>query len=122
MGKVLAATAAVAIMAGGVATPAHAAQRSGTDGKVGVAFALNGKMLKVSATKSSALRKVRGKTVVVGCVTTLYGGQYAAKKVVRWPSGTTSLTTMLPKDVSSKALGCLIESTSGQDIAFAFLG
>jgi hypothetical protein len=101
------------------AVPAAAAVRRAKDRDAGVTFRLNAKHLTMKLSDQPdprVAKKLLGKRVAAACGTSMTGGKvYDA--VFEWPVDRASVAVDLERDISKKAVFCLLETTRGADIA-----
>jgi hypothetical protein len=101
------------------AVPASAAVRRAKDRDAGVTFRLNAKHLTMKLSDQPdprVAKKLLGKRVAAACGTSMTGGKvYDA--VFDWPVDRASVAVDLERDISKKAVFCLLETTRGADIA-----
>ena len=119
----LLATGALLIGLLGVAAPAAANRLSAVDPRPGVGFTLEGATLTASLTATpeseAARRDLLGKRVTAVCARGFRGGPQAVVTELTWPPSARAVSFRFARDLSRRALWCLLEAPGGGDIAFA---
>jgi hypothetical protein len=107
---------------------ASGAVRERTDRDSGVRFRLDGTSLKVTLPGGPAGARVRnrvwGKRVVGACASGLDPLKLWTQRVhssLTWPAGAMSVTYSFPRDVSARALWCLVEDDTDDVAAVNFV-
>jgi hypothetical protein len=102
-----------------LAAPASAAVHTGVDHLNRVRLTLDGRTLTAALADPSRSTETWGRRVRAGCVTNVFqprGSRYTST-VATWPTGATSFTFTLPRDLSRRARVCWLEAPDGGDIA-----
>ncbi len=103
-----------------VAVPAFADVKRSKDRKAGVTFRLSKKHLTMKLSDQADARvskKLLGKTNVVACGTNAERGGTVVEAELAWPENRASVAVDFERDLSKRAVYCLIESKRGSDIA-----
>lgn len=122
-GAVLLVAAVVALAGLGSVADASAATRRGTDTQAGVRFTLEGRLLTVRVLPRAPARTRRalyGRRIEASCGTN-YTFTRKVTRVRRWPRGRRRVRYRFARNISRRALWCLLEYPRGGDIAFANL-
>src|SRR4051794_23565422 len=119
----LIATAALLVGGLGAAAPAEANRLSAVDPRPGVELTLDGATLTASLTATPESETVRrelfGKRVRAVCARGFGGGPQSVITEITWPASATALSFRFSRDLSRRALWCLLEPRGGSDIAYA---
>jgi hypothetical protein len=100
---------------------ADAATRRGTDPQARVRFTLDGRLLTVRVLRSAPARTLRalsGRRIQASCGTN-FAFTRKVSRIRRWPRGRRRVRYRFARNISRRAVWCLLEYRRGGDIAFA---